>query len=255
MGMGSGSKYPGAGHDGAELDAALARELLPALRASAPVTPDLAGLLGAVEADVARERGLRAWLRSRSTALRRLFALVLLVLPALVAAGVGLRPDIDVYPPARMFTVIAGLLLLLATGVMYALRPLHRPALSDSAVSVLIGGPLLVVLVLYALPAAHEAHPASLQPPGATALLEHASACLSAGLVFGTVLLLVLLGFGRGAVRRAWLLSAVAAGIGANLVLQLHCPNTAPLHLVLGHFDVLALLLLGTALVAKFARR
>ena len=61
--------------------------------------------------------------------------------------------------------------------------------------------------------------------------------CLLIGSAVAAGMYAVLRGLDRGGSRRL-LLMAACAGLAANLMLQLHCPKTAPLHLLLGHLGV-----------------
>jgi hypothetical protein len=231
-------------------DDAFERELGRRLREGDAPAPALTGLFGEIERELAQEHGLRAWLRSRPTPVRVALALGALLVPAAVAGAFALRPDAALYPPARMLAVAVFLAASLVALARIGLRPLQRPALPDAAALGAVAASALGLLALYALPDAHAAHPASLQAPGVAALLARAWPCLWIGSAAGALVLCVLLAIDRGGARRALLLAA-AAGLCANLALQLHCPNTARAHLVLAHFGVLALLLLATALAGR----
>jgi hypothetical protein len=244
----SGAQGSGGAEDGFE------RELGQWMRERDAPPADLSGLFGQLEHEIAQEHGLRAWLRSRSTPLRLVIALVALLVPAAFSLVASLRPDIAFYPPERMLAIAVFLVASLTAAVQLALRPLQRAAVSDGLSFGTIAVCVLGLLALYALPAAHEAHPASLQTPGLAALLARAWPCLWIGLSIGAGVLLVLLALDRGGVRRALAL-ATAAGACANLVLQVHCPNTARAHVMLAHFGVLAVLLAGAGVAVRMARQ
>jgi len=229
-------------HGGPSDDDLLGREVPELLRKAEPPPGDLDALYAQVTHSVAAERGLRAWLRARSTGTRALLATSVIALLVVRSATAFQRPDLGVYPDARMAAVLlvigAGLSLLLAL----ALRPLQRPAPPAWALVAATAGALLAVLAAYAMPAAHRAHPASLQPPGWLPLLQRALPCLVIGVVLGAVVYAVLVLFDRGGSRRA-LVTAAASGLAANLVLHLHCPVTEPMHMVLGHLGVAVFLI------------
>jgi hypothetical protein len=221
---------PGSDHE-------LRDELARLLGADAP-PPELGSLYAGLQAEIARERGARAWLRSRSTPARAAIAGAGLLLGTL---GLGLlwpRPDAELYPAARMATIVlfsAGLI----TGQLWlVLRPLQRPATADWLARGLAFGACGGLLALYALPTAHAAHPDSVQPPGLAALLGYALPCLVVGSAVAAAGFALLRALDRGGASRA-LLAASCGGVSANLLLQLHCPNTAPGHLILGHLGAL----------------
>jgi hypothetical protein len=103
------------------------------------------------------------------------------------------------------------------------------------------------LLLLYSLPAAHTAHPASIQAAGLGPLLMRALPCLLVGSAVAAGTFLLLRAFDRGATRSAPLCAA-CAGLYANFLLQLHCSVTTPAHMLLGHLGV-ALLAFAWALV------
>jgi hypothetical protein len=211
--------------------------------------PDLNELFAGLERQLARERGARAWLRSRSTGVRLALCAASL---ALLVAGVALawaRPDLAVYPVFRLGAGALVIVVILAVQLALALRPLSRPPLSAWVAPAAIAAALVALLALYGLPAAHLAHPASFQAPGWQALIARALPCLAFGLVFAlaSYALLRLLDRGGTDPTRRALLAAAYGGLVANLLLMLHCPVTAPAHLMLGHLGVAVLLLLGVA--------
>lgn len=217
---------------------------------AAPPVPDFEQLKAAVDRDIAREHGPAAWLRSRSTPARLALAAVAV---ALLGGGTLLssaRPDLAVYPLGRMLVLLLALAGSIALMGTLALWPMHRPAPPRGFTRAAIFGAALGLLVLYLLPAAHVDHPASLQAPGAQSLLVRALPCLAMGSAVALAGFLLLRALDRGGARRA-LLMAASGGLAANLLLQLHCPVTAPEHMLLGHLGVIALLLGMAALVER----
>lgn len=209
---------------------------------------DLDGMYAAVSADLARESGLRGWLRARSTVVRGVGALGLVaVLCAVVALGFA-RPDLGSYPLPRLALSVSAMASLMIASLALALRPLQRPALPSWAAKAAVGGSLLVLAALYLL-APLEAPSTALD----SATLRPALGCLGVGLLLGVPIYGALLLLDRGGSPRA-LPMAIAAGLAANLVLHIHCPSAEPTHLMLGHFGAAALLLAAIALQVRAGR-
>jgi hypothetical protein len=203
---------------------------------------DLDGLYRALRADIARERGLRGWLRERSTAARLLAASGVIAGVCALAAVAFARSDLGAYPIERFVLSLSAMGLLMVVSLVIALRPLQRPGLpiwvspAVAACSLLALAGLYLVTPLPPAPAALEL--ASLRP---------ALVCLAIGLAMGAPVYALIVLLERGGPRRA-LPMAAAAGLAANLVLHIHCPRTQLTHLMLGHFGAAALLLLAVAL-------
>lgn len=240
--MTSGDK-PGEDAAKAEPDEALSAELARWVRPDAMSAPDLNDLRLSLDTELAKERGPSAFLRSRSTPLRVLLLGVTLLGLALLTLLLRGRADLAVYPLPRMLLLVALMALWFLASAWLALWPLSRPALPSGLLKGFIAfGPVLL-LMLYSLPAAHTDHVASLQPPGTVALLLRALPCLAFGAVIAAGTYSLLRAFDRGG-QRANLLMASAGGLAANLLLQLHCPVTAPEHMLVGHLGA-ALAVLG----------
>jgi hypothetical protein len=211
--------------------------------------PDLDELFAGVEQQLAGERGVRAWLRSRSTGARLAFcAASLALLVAAVALGWA-RPDLAVYPVFRLAIGMLVIVVMLGVQLALALRSLSRPPLPAWVSPAAIAGAPIALVALYGLPAPHASHPASVQAPGWQALISRALPCLTFGLIFALASYALLRALDRGGTdptRRA-LLAAAYGGLVANLLLMLHCPITATDHLMVGHLGVAVLLLLGVA--------
>lgn len=211
--------------------------------------PDLDALFAGLSGELQRERGLRAWLRARSTGVRvGLVVLCVLLLAAVVVVG-WRRPDYAVYPPARMAISLALVAAWIALTLRLALRPLHRAPPAPWIAPVAIAGAVVGVLALSLLPAAHVDHPASLQAPGTAALLRRALPCLATGLAVAAGCYALVRALDRGGTAHA-LLAAACASLVAYMTLKLHCPITAPSHLLAGHASA-ALLGLGLALLFR----
>lgn len=205
--------------------------------------PDANALFDGVARRIANERGLCAWLRSRSTPLRALLATGVIGGLLLLVAMTWMRRDLAVYPPLRMILVLGSLGALLALVLTLLLRPIQRPALAPWVRPAAVASSVFGLLGLQLLPEAHHAHGASIVYGESLAFqLLRASPCIVIGLTAGILVYAFLVALDRGG-SDSGPLPAVAAGIAANLVLQLLCPVTAPFHMVLGHFGVLVLLM------------
>lgn len=208
--------------------------------------PDLAAIQAEVAREIAAEQGVRAGLRALSTPRRVLLALAPLCALAGITLWVRPRVDLAVYPGARMALVLGVVGALVLLSLLFGLWSLAWRPLPESVRKLAVALAPITLLVLYALPPAHTAHPASLQAEGPLALITRALPCLLVGSALAAGAFFLVRAFDRGGRRASWLLAA-CAGLYANLLLQLHCSVTAPAHMLLGHLGValLALLALG----------
>jgi hypothetical protein len=199
------------------------------------------------------DRGLRPWLASRPTWERRLVLVSALAAILLVSFGFLVRPDLSIYPAGRMTLVLVGLASVGVAGAWTTLRPLQRPPGSRNVWTLLLVAGLLWPVVVGLLPAAHQAHAASVQGTGAM-LAQKAAACFVFGLVFALPVLVLAWLFNRSPrhyrLSTQALLAAVVAGLGGNLALQAHCPITGQEHLLVGHATV-APALVAACLLAR----
>jgi len=208
--------------------------------------PDFAALEAEVEREIAAEQGVRAALRALSTPRRVLLALLPLCALAAITALVRPRLDLAVYPGARMALVLGVVGALVFVSVLLALWSLAWRPVPEAVRKLAIALAPVALFVVYALPQAHTAHPASLQAEGLPALIMRALPCLVVGSMVAVCAFLLLRAFDRGATRASWLFAA-CAGLYANLLLQLHCAVTAPAHMLMGHLGVALLALLAVA--------
>jgi hypothetical protein len=217
------------------------------------VGPDLAALRSRLDAGLQAERGVRAWLSSRPTTLRYSLAVAsVLLLPLAVLVGTP-RPDLSVYPLLRLggtMVVYAGVALWLS---LAALAPAQRPLPSSGRRLTFLALAAAVPILVALSPMAHSAHAASLAGAGAD-LVPRALACFSFGSALALPLVLLLSGMERGVSPRARWLVGAGGGLAGVAAVELHCPITQPVHLVLGHATLAVAWLALCALSLRFAR-
>jgi hypothetical protein len=222
-------------------------EQLAGVRGQAP-DPDL---LAAVERDLAQEKGVRAWLRSRPTPVR--FALVLSTAALVFIAILTAMPRQDLaYAADNRWVAVAVLFVLGAVlGFDGALRVLGRAqprSLVGAALTVLLL-PLLVAL----LPEAELAQ-ATTRGMGAD-FPRYAGLCFFMGVLVSAPVGTVLWFASRDdrLTLSSLLFVAGGAGVAANLAMHAHCSINHPGHLIAGHATIgvawlLALLLMNRLL-------
>ncbi|HEX6243625.1 MAG TPA: hypothetical protein VFZ61_22080 [Polyangiales bacterium] len=228
----------------------LGRELARWAAAGEVQVPDLDALRSSLDAALAEERGLGAFLRSRTTPLRLVVAGVLLLAAMGAVWLLAARVDQELYPMWRLLLGLGFMLVAFFASVGLALWPLSRPAPRPRLVSTVLALAPVLLAGLYLMPAAHADHPASLQQPGTAALLVRASPCFGVGVLIALLSVWGLRRLDRGGTRVALLL-ATASGVAANILLLLHCPMTAPAHMLLGHLGVMLVFVAGTWLAQR----
>lgn len=207
----------------AELGRSLAAE------AALPLAfPD--NLFDALDAQVAKETGPRAWLRSRPSKLRFALALASVVLVVLLGGVHMHRIDLPTYPGPRLFL----LLLLYALGIALAFgkelfESVRKASFADYGWLLVagLGVPFLVALV----------------PPTPSSRLfgpEGALGCFSFGVLLTLPTAALLWAFDRDdrLSTRTVCLSAAALGLSASTILELHCPSGNFSHVILGHASI-----------------
>lgn len=207
-----------------EQDAELGRGLAAQASATLPMTADLFGQL---EQDLGRETGLRAWLRSRPSRARFLLSLLPVLLVVIAGGLLRQRPDFAQYPMARVALLLCVYFVAIALAFAKTLSELpRREPLRDYL-------PLLAFAL--SVPVL-----ASFAP--ATEISRHAGAegalnCFSYGALLTLPVALLLWAFDRDdkPALRTVCLSAAGLGLSANLLLELHCGNGNPTHVLLGH--------------------
>jgi len=203
---------------------------------------DLEGLLGDVEKQMEAADGRWTfWLESRPTWMRRAIAIAAAVAVVGVAGAMLVRPDIGEQPVAFMAVALGSMGALLSVSLFFALRPLHQPPLPGGVRAAVVGVTLASTCAL-AFFAPHEV------PEQSVGLLQHVSPCLFYGLLAGLPVYGLLRLLDRGGVTVA-LLGACAAGLTADLTLQLHCPRNDLEHLMAAHFAVVLLFVGGLGVI------
>jgi hypothetical protein len=221
------------------------------LAAAAPVTSgDTRSQLVATESLVARERGLRAFLRSRSTRVRWTLCLTL---AAALLGGELLRKRVVLHELGTSRSFV-GLLLLatLALITRSALRPLP---LERSAARVRT----LLALVAWTLPCmllfAPEAR-AGADDFSSSGFALRSLACFGYGSALAAPSFALLYAFDRDE-RVPHRVLASGAGLVAvlsSLILLVHCPSSERAHLIAGHFSI-GLVWFVAVSIASFRRR
>lgn len=191
------------------------------------------------------DKNVIGFLRSRSTAVRRL--IVLAVFLGLAVAGWSSLPLVDesLRDPEWVAT-LATFLALLIVAMMMVTRPVHRPELPRWQVTCLV----CIALGATALAAFWPTSGAQ------AATHEHASgmmagACMGFGLMLGVPVYALLRLVDRGNAFGS-LVAAAAAGLAGNFVLKAHCAIDTTGHVLLGHASVAVLFIVGLGLVHRW---
>jgi hypothetical protein len=210
-------------------------------------------MLAAIERRLEQERGPRAWLRSRPTAVRVGLAIVLAVAAGVLHALAWRRVDWALYPPGRMLLVLGAYAAGIVVTVKVALRPLSAPSRwpAVAVAASMLGLPVVLAL----LPRPYDGTEAVQQSWFAGAV-----PCFVYGTLWGATAAAALRVLDRrDGLSSSWSVSSAAcAGLLANLLLQIHCPNTRAAHLLAGHAGIgvgWLLLLSGAVLLDRRGRR
>ncbi len=207
---------------------------------------DLGPLRRGVDGALAAEQGMLARLRAMPTS-RRLTLVVLLSVAVTVASVVFTpRVDLAVYPSWRMLGSLALLGMVTAAAAWRLLRPLYAPPSPLWVSRGLVVAGVLLPVALALIPMQHVGVAAD---EGSRFALG-CGKCLAFGGAMGFPVLLLALLSRRSRIDGAAVtaLAGVAAGIAGNLTLQVHCPITEPVHLLIGH-ALLVVLLAGAAVI------
>jgi hypothetical protein len=187
-----------------------------------------------LEQQMVGERGFLGRLRSLPSATRWTLVCAVLLVP--VAMGLAmLRPDIAAYSPARMAFEICAFGGLALASCWFWLRPLYRTQPRDGVLFAILAAGLLAPWVISALPALL---PDSAATPAFA--LGRPAICFVMGSAFALPIIAVVGGLGRRGrgVSGFAILPALAGALAGLVGLELHCPNSAPIHLLAGHAPI-----------------
>jgi len=204
-----------------------------------------AGVRGQVDKSGARRLSSLA---EQPTNRRRLFALICFSLIVLGLGALLPRPDLAAFPGLALALILGSFGTLLVAAVVVAFRPIYVPALSPVWKVGLCVAAIAAAFAVALVPELHD-HVAA-RPPDEMGVLGHMVPCLSYGLVAGLPAYALLRLLDRGA-PFGRVLAGAAAGLGANMVLELHCPVGGTQHLMMGHAMVVVLFIVGVVLVER----
>ena len=208
------------------------------------IEPELSdSALRTVQGALTRERGARAWLRSRTTRWRTGFVIGCALVFVGLFAVLEPRVDIHSYPLWRLALIALVYALAIAALVRSALLPLHRlPARGRDRL--LLGIALGLPFALSAIPAPTLHESVSLAGQGRD--------CISVGLLLGLSFFAALTAVDRDrrpGMHTRWLALA-GASLTANLALLFHCPIPRPAHGVIVHAGIVPALMALALLIA-----
>jgi hypothetical protein len=220
--------------------------------AADPVPFELSDLEQQLAQAIAQEDAtLTGRLRALSTPKRaRLIVAVGLALSVMTFL-VWQRPDYHLYQSSRMALVLSCFVALAILASWEALRPLSvAPSPTWRRVLLVLGAVMPFALALMPeAPAVHAANTGG-------SVFSHAAVCLSIGLGAATPVITLWAWLDRGGISE-WAMRGLVAAMGglyANAMLQLHCPVTQRLHLLLGHAGVTLVLLVALTLLPRLSR-
>jgi len=191
------------------------------------------------------DRTLAGFLRSRSTAVRRMIVLSIFALLGLL--GWFAFPLIGAENRSVQWTVsLVAFCTLLIMAIFMVTRPVHLPALprwqSICLVCVAVGATMIAAF--WPIPAAL----ASTHDHGGGFMV---GACMGVGLLLGVPVYALLRLVDRGNALGN-LVAAAAAGVAGNFVLKAHCSIPGTSHELLGHASVAVVFVLGLGLVHRW---
>jgi len=207
-----------------------------ALAASAVLRAEpIAEQLAVTEALIARERGARAYLRSRPTRVRWMLCLGL---AALLLALEGARRHVPLRELGGTRLIVGlGLLGALALVTRSALSPVSRRHRAPRARSILA---LVAWCVPCALWLAPESSGSAAESFSSSGFALRSLGCFGYGSAFSAPSFALLWALDRGprVSYRVWALAAGLVALLGSLILLLHCPSTNRAHLLAGHFSI-----------------
>lgn len=211
---------------------------------------ELDGLFAEIESGVKRaDAHPLASVRATPTRTRRAIAVGAFIAIFVFTLVTNARADMSLYPMPRLVAECAAYITLLCLSIFAAVRSEAMPMLSRRTIALLVSLGLLATLVLAMVPAPH-ALPIHLVGRGPITAWSSGAPCMYFGLALGIPVYAVMRLVDRGSPLGS-VLAASAAGLLANLVLQVHCSVTSVGHRLAGHATIGPVLLvcLGAALL------
>jgi hypothetical protein len=201
---------------------------------------------GQLEQRLAHETGPRAWLRSRPSRLRFLLVLSLVLLVLLAGGLLRQRADFAQYPAQRMILLLCVYFVAIALAFAKELSESPRAEPLRDHWGLLAFALAVPILAAFA-PATELSRHAG---------VEGALGCFGYGALLTLPIALLLWAFDRDdrPALRTVCLSAAALGLAANLLLELHCGNGNPAHVLLGHASLGVAWLLAWAVTRGVSR-
>lgn len=144
------------------------------------------------------------------------------------------RPDWGVYPMMRMGLLLGAMFIATVFGVVMSMPRDYKPERPRTVRLGLFALLLAIPFIPAILPVAHHAHEASII---AGSFWVAAAKCIGLGTLAAFPALLTIRLLQRDEKLNLWSTSyaALAAAVGANIALQVHCPIVSPLHIALAH--------------------
>lgn len=193
-----------------------------------------------IEAD---QRHASSRLREQPTWRRRLLALLAFLVVVATATAASPGRALTTLPAWVIAVQALSLTVLFVLALTVALRPPHLPALAPRRAWLLSGASILATLALALVPGlAHV----GFYPDADASYWSHTLPCLLWGLLVGLPIYGALRVLDRGN-PLGRLLAALAAGLAANVMLQLHCAMGDLGHILGGHALVLLIYIAGIA--------
>lgn len=215
--------------------------------------PDqLEDLYQGIQRQLQRERGVSAWLRSRRTPTRLLIGASWVAGLTALSGWLIPRTRFAPVPVERVVLIMTALSVLAAALLRVGLRPAQASPPNDRAVVFGLAAGLSFPVVAAFLPAGLHPFDHYVEYTQTQATVG----CFVIGAVTGALVVAMLRALDRFShqTRLGSLVAAVTGGVAGNLALELHCPVTAPAHLLLGHATVGLALVLAYGVVRRPAR-
>ena len=213
---------------------------------------DVDAMFAEMERDIAADEG-RVLSRIRQQPTWRRQALAFASFVVVVLATVFGMPGgaLATFPVWILAVQAVSLTVLFGLALVVALRPPHLPSLPPRQGWALSGAAIVATAALALVPSFAEA---GLYPTDDMAYWKHTLPCLLWGLLVGLPIYGVLRVLDRGN-PLGRLLAASAAGLAANVMLQLHCAMGDLGHLLGGHALVLVIYVAGVAATERVVGR